>query len=88
MSAPQKVTIFDKFIFSTLIISDFFSSNFCDDVTLQYLVLINGALAMTCPSCIAQITKQITYIARIHSQFESLGFVGKYDQSPTKLVNS
>jgi hypothetical protein len=26
--------------------------------------------------------------ARIHSQFESLGFVGKYDQSPTKLVNS
>jgi hypothetical protein len=25
--------------------------------------------------------------ARIHSQFESLGFVGKYDQSPTKLVN-
>jgi hypothetical protein len=27
------------------------------------------------------------FIARIHSQFESLGFVGKYDQSPTKLVN-
>jgi hypothetical protein len=27
-------------------------------------------------------------IARIHSQFESLGFVGKYDQSPTNIVNS
>jgi hypothetical protein len=26
--------------------------------------------------------------ARIHSQFESLGFVGKYDQSPTNIVNS
>jgi hypothetical protein len=28
------------------------------------------------------------FIARIHSQFESLGFVGKYDQSPTNIVNS
>jgi hypothetical protein len=28
-----------------------------------------------------------TIIARIHSQFESLGFVRKYDQSPIKLVN-
>jgi hypothetical protein len=27
-------------------------------------------------------------IARILSQFESLGFVGKYDQSPTNIVNS
>jgi hypothetical protein len=27
-------------------------------------------------------------IARIHSQFESLGFVGKYDQSPTNIVKS
>jgi hypothetical protein len=26
-------------------------------------------------------------VARIHSQFESLGFVGKYGQNPTKLVN-
>jgi hypothetical protein len=25
--------------------------------------------------------------ARIHSQFESLGFVGKYEQSPTNIVN-
>jgi hypothetical protein len=29
-----------------------------------------------------------TILARIHSQFESLGFVGKYDQSPTNIVNS
>jgi hypothetical protein len=26
--------------------------------------------------------------AHIHDQFESLGFVGKYDQSSIKLVNS
>jgi hypothetical protein len=30
----------------------------------------------------------LTARARIHSQFESLGFVGKYDQSPTNIVNS
>jgi hypothetical protein len=30
----------------------------------------------------------VTIKARIHSQFESLGFVGKYDQSPTNIVNS
>jgi hypothetical protein len=27
-------------------------------------------------------------VACIHSQFESLGFVGKYDQSPTNIMNS
>jgi hypothetical protein len=27
-------------------------------------------------------------LARIHRQFESLGFIGKYDQSPTNIVNS
>jgi hypothetical protein len=31
---------------------------------------------------------RVSGLTRIHSQFESLGFVGKYDQSSTKLVNS
>jgi hypothetical protein len=33
------------------------------------------------------LNSQSNPIASIHSKFEDLGFVGKYDQSPTKLVN-
>jgi hypothetical protein len=49
--------------------------------TLQYLNISDRPYYAT-------IFEKLTFtIARIHSQFESLGFVGKYDQSPTNIVN-